>query len=136
MWTGAFSVQFAERWPISQQSLKAGFQPDTKIGSLQPYNPNQLGMEWKGLLSLDQTEETLQNRVLLISDAGTFLQTSEEIHNYVWEIEVFFVSNRRKVCVEWNVIYEALCFDAAQGRMNRAPNETRTHSCRFASQAC
>ena len=34
------------------------------------------------------------------------------------------------------VIYEALCFDAAQGRMNGAPNETRTHSCRFASQAC
>ena len=34
------------------------------------------------------------------------------------------------------VIYEALCFDVAQGRMNRAPNETRTHSCRFTSQAC
>ena len=34
------------------------------------------------------------------------------------------------------VIYKALCFDVAQGRMNRAPNETRTHSCRFASQAC
>ena len=39
---------------------------------------------------------------------------------------------------QWNmkVIYEALCFDAAQGRMNGAPNETQTHSCRFASQAC
>ena len=35
-----------------------------------------------------------------------------------------------------NVIYEALCFDATQGRMNGAPNETRTHSYRFASQAC
>ena len=34
------------------------------------------------------------------------------------------------------VIYEALCFDVALGRMNGAPNETRTHSCRFASQAC
>ena len=34
------------------------------------------------------------------------------------------------------VIYEALCFDVAQGRMNGAPNETRTHACRFASQAC
>ena len=34
------------------------------------------------------------------------------------------------------VIYEALCFDVAQGRMNGTPNETRTHSCRFASQAC
>ena len=26
------------------------------------------------------------------------------------------------------VIYKALCFDVAQGRMNEAPNETRTHS--------
>ena len=34
------------------------------------------------------------------------------------------------------VIYEALCFDVAQGRMNGVPNETRTHSCRFASLAC
>ena len=34
------------------------------------------------------------------------------------------------------VIYEALCFVVAQGRMNGAPNETRTHSCRFASQGC
>ena len=33
-------------------------------------------------------------------------------------------------------IYKALCFDVAQGRMNGVPNETRTHSCRFASQAC
>ena len=34
------------------------------------------------------------------------------------------------------VIYKALCFDMAQGRINGAPNETRTHSCRFASLAC
>ena len=34
------------------------------------------------------------------------------------------------------VIYKTRCFDVAQGRMNRAPNETRTHSCRFASLAC
>ena len=34
------------------------------------------------------------------------------------------------------VIYKALCFDVAQGRMNWAPNENRTHSCRFASLAC
>ena len=33
-------------------------------------------------------------------------------------------------------IYEALCFDVAQGRLNGAPNETRTHSCRFATQDC
>ena len=30
------------------------------------------------------------------------------------------------------VIYLAFCLDAAQGRMNRAPNETLTHSWRFA----
>ena len=29
------------------------------------------------------------------------------------------------------VIHEALCFDLAQGRMNGAPNESRTHSCRL-----
>ena len=40
------------------------------------------------------------------------------------------------MCKDVCVIYEALCFDAAQGRMNGTPNETRTHSCRFASQAC
>ena len=34
------------------------------------------------------------------------------------------------------VIYKALCFDVAQGRMNGVPNETRTHSCRSASLAC
>ena len=34
------------------------------------------------------------------------------------------------------VIYKALCFDVAQGRMKGVPNETRTHSCRFASLAC
>ena len=34
------------------------------------------------------------------------------------------------------VIYKALCFDVAQGRMNGGPNETRTHSCRFASLVC
>ena len=34
-----------------------------------------------------------------------------------------------QVCVcMYVVIYEALCFDVAQGQMNGAPNETRTHS--------
>ena len=31
---------------------------------------------------------------------------------------------------------QSLCFDVARGRMNGTPNETRTHSCRFASQVC
>ena len=34
------------------------------------------------------------------------------------------------------VIYEAFCFYVAQGRMNEAPNETQTHSWRFASLTC
>ena len=34
------------------------------------------------------------------------------------------------------VIYYAFCLDVAQGHMNGAPNETRTHPCRFASLAC
>ena len=34
------------------------------------------------------------------------------------------------------VIYKAFCFDVVQGQMNRAPNETQTHSFRFASLAC
>ena len=33
------------------------------------------------------------------------------------------------------VIYLAFCLDVAQGRMNGASDETRTHSRRFASQA-
>ena len=33
-------------------------------------------------------------------------------------------------------IYEALCVEVAQGRKNKAPNETRAHSCRFARLAC
>ena len=34
------------------------------------------------------------------------------------------------------MIYEALCFNVAQGQMNGAPNENRTRSCRFASLTC
>ena len=34
---------------------------------------------------------------------------------------------------QWVVIYEALCFDLAQGRKNGPLNETRTHSSRFAT---
>ena len=30
----------------------------------------------------------------------------------------------------------SFCLDVAQGHMKGAPNETRTHSCRFASRAC
>ena len=34
------------------------------------------------------------------------------------------------------LIYKALCFDVAQGRVNGVPNKTRTYSCRFARLAC
>ena len=39
------------------------------------------------------------------------------------------------IVFKYMVIYKVLCFDVAQGRMNRAPNATRTHSYRFAGQA-
>ena len=39
---------------------------------------------------------------------------------------------RNKSCVI--IIYEALCFDVAQGRMNVAPNENQTHSSKFVCQ--
>ena len=38
--------------------------------------------------------------------------------------------------IQINVIYKAFWFDVAQGRMNGAPNEIRTHSRRFTSLAC
>ena len=47
-----------------------------------------------------------------------------------------FTTSNRFLIRAFIVIYEALCFDVAQGRMNGAPNKTRTHSCRFASQPC
>ena len=47
-----------------------------------------------------------------------------------------YLANRYTTRGAHIVIYEALCFDVAQGRMNETPNETRTHSCWFASQAC
>ena len=43
-----------------------------------------------------------------------------------------------KCCPIWKLmeIYQAFCLDVAQGHMKGAPNETQTHSCRFASRAC
>ena len=35
-----------------------------------------------------------------------------------------------------NLLSFFFCLDVAQGHMKGAPNETRTHSCRFASRAC
>ena len=36
----------------------------------------------------------------------------------------------------WKFTKLFFCLDVAQGHMKGAPNETWTHSCRFASQAC
>ena len=49
---------------------------------------------------------------------------------------VFLVVADKSILDTFYVIYKALRFDVAQGRMNGAPNETRTHSCRSASLAC
>ena len=40
------------------------------------------------------------------------------------------IQRKRNLQIRANkvVIYEVLCFDVAQGQMNGAPNETRTHS--------
>ena len=69
---------------------------------------------------------------------------SDEVINFIektmktWRVE--FTAGWRSLAgttiQRRGVIYKALCFDVAQGRMNGAPNETRTHSCRFASLAC
>ena len=39
------------------------------------------------------------------------------------------------MCVCGNLL-SFFCLDVAQSHMNGAPNETRTHSCMFASLAC
>ena len=49
-------------------------------------------------------------------------------------LRVFRIS--RFLCSIYSNLQSSFCFDVAQGRMNGAPNETRTHSCRFASLAC
>ena len=53
-----------------------------------------------------------------------------------FRIEYVPTSLSTLVCSHLVVIYEGLYFDLAQGQMNGAPNETRTHSCRFASLTC
>ena len=60
----------------------------------------------------------------LIVSAHFSLSHSESakiaVKSYTWSV-LFYV------------IYKALCFDVAQGRMNGAPNETRTWSVLFYS---
>ena len=50
-------------------------------------------------------------------------------HKAEWMGRPMRLELTRVVDVSFMVIYEALCFVVAQGRMNGAPNETRTHSC-------
>ena len=53
---------------------------------------------------------------------------------YIYVKKIYIIKNIGKLLNV--VIYEGLYFDLAQGQMNGAPNETRTHSCRFASLTC
>ena len=59
-----------------------------------------------------------------------FIEMHTHTHTHTYQYRYLFMYLDRRV------IYKALCFDVAQDRMNGAPNETRTHSCRFASLAC
>ena len=53
---------------------------------------------------------------------------------YYFKSGCFFFSFLKQVQRE--LIYEANCLDVAQGRMNEAPNETRTYFYRFTCQVC
>ena len=63
-------------------------------------------------------------------EIDTKVRTSIYFNQFVCGLPIFINGTVRVV------IYEALCFDVAPGQMNGAPNETRTHSCRFASLIC
>ena len=62
-----------------------------------------------------------------------YIHTYTYIHRYIYIYILVYTYIYRYLYI---LIYKALCFDVAKGRMNGAPNETRTHSCRFASLAC
>ena len=51
--------------------------------------------------------------------------------NFVFILYLYFLTILFNI-----VIYKALCFNVAQGRLTGAPSETQTHLCRFASLAC
>ena len=85
----------------------------------------------------------LWRRILNEGDSGPSEKTVMYVINDTFNIPTLLAApeirrskRKRKESDLIIVIYEALCFDVAQGRMNGAPNETRTHSCRFASLAC
>ena len=59
--------------------------------------------------------------------AHTHTHTRTHTHIYIY----IYISSSSS----WQFT-KLFCFDVAQGRLNGAPNETLTHSCRFASQAC
>ena len=52
------------------------------------------------------------------------------------KIEVLFRLKKKMFVTHTMEIYKAFCLDVAQGHMKGAPNETRTHSWRFAGRAC
>ena len=69
----------------------------------------------------------------------TYSASSVHVHTGLQNREFASTCNKQTHFMKYlwkHVIYKALCFGVAQGRMNGAPNETRTHSCRSASLAC
>ena len=50
----------------------------------------------------------------------------------VWTISYYLQAKTAGLRI---IIYEAFCLDVAQGRMNGAPNETRTHSLQVCSSS-
>ena len=75
------------------------------------------------------------------SDFWDTLYTHTHTHIYIYNEK--FVVTTFGICtcstkgkLRILAIYKVLCFDMAQGWMNGAPNDARTHSCRFARRAC
>ena len=60
-----------------------------------------------------------------------YLYVCLSIQSAAFSMRSMFVERDDRIVI----IYEALCFDVAQGQMNGATNETQTHSSRFASLA-
>ena len=81
---------------------------------------------------LHQVISIFRSVEITLKEKGFFQE--EQVKRFL-VFETIWILLDRKI-IYHIVIYKALCFDVAQGRMYGAPNETRTHSCRFASLDC
>ena len=63
-------------------------------------------------------------------------QNLEYFFDFQSQVETLTLIPTKSIYYLRIVIYKAVCFDVAKGRMNGAPNETRTYSCRFARLTC